>query len=335
VRLRWGLIGASSWAAEWMIDAFRAVEGGAVTAVLSASAERGARFAQDHGIPGAAASLDELLGDPDVNAVYVSTTNDLHAEQVLAAAAAGKHVLCEKPIATTVQDARRMVAACREAGVVLGVNHHLRSQDTVRTMRSLVASGEIGDVLSARCAHLVSLPPQRRTWRTTRPEAGAGAVLDLTVHDVDTLRFLLADEIDTVSALTVTQGVAASGIEDTVVGAMRTRGGVPVTFHDAFTHAHSGTALEVHGTTGTLVGQDLFGPEPSGTVTLRRGAVVRSVPIPERRNAYERTVERFAAAAGGDGRPAADGADGFASTATAIAVLASAAEGRAVAVEHL
>src|SRR5512146_1739941 len=95
-RLGWGLVGASTIAHEWVIDAIRAVPGNEVVAVFSTDPERGARYAADHGIPAFHRSLPALLGDARVQAVYVSTTNELHAPQTLGAAAAGKHVLCEK-----------------------------------------------------------------------------------------------------------------------------------------------------------------------------------------------------------------------------------------------
>src|SRR5438477_10716069 len=95
--VRWGLIGASKIAREWVIDAIRAT-GGDVVAVFSSDAERGTRYAAEHRIAAAVTSLDALLG-AGVDAVYISTTNELHCSQTLAAAAAGKHVLCEKPLA--------------------------------------------------------------------------------------------------------------------------------------------------------------------------------------------------------------------------------------------
>src|SRR6476620_12133606 len=106
--LRWGLIGASTIAAEHMIDAFRK-NGSEVVAVMSASSERAAQNEAKHGIGKATSTLKELIDSKDVDAVYISTTNELHRDQVFAAAAGGKHVLCEKPLALTLTDARAML----------------------------------------------------------------------------------------------------------------------------------------------------------------------------------------------------------------------------------
>ena len=134
-----------------------------------------------------------LLG-ADIDAVYISTTNELHRDQLLAAVRAGKHVLCEKPLALTLDDARAMVAAARDAGVVMGTNHHLRNAATHRAMREAIQQGRIGRPLFARVFHAVFLPPHLQGWRIDKPEAGGGVVLDITCHDADTLRFVLDDE---------------------------------------------------------------------------------------------------------------------------------------------
>lgn len=187
---RWGLIGASTIAREWMIGAIRAT-GGDVVSVMSSSAERGRKYADDHGIAKAVTSLDDLVNDPAIDAVYISTTNELHRDQALAAAKAGKHILCEKPLAMSLDDARAMVQAAEDAGVVLATNHHLRNAATHRAMREAIKAGRIGTPLAARVFHAVYLPPHLQGWRLEKPEAGGGVILDITVHDADTLRFVL------------------------------------------------------------------------------------------------------------------------------------------------
>src|SRR5512138_2931062 len=121
-QLGWGLVGASDIARTRMIEAIRAQPDSDVVAIMSSDAERARRFAAANGIAHAYDSLDALVSDPTVDVVYISTTNELHAEQTLAAARAGKHVLCEKPLALALDDARAMVAACQAAGVVMGTN---------------------------------------------------------------------------------------------------------------------------------------------------------------------------------------------------------------------
>jgi 1,5-anhydro-D-fructose reductase (1,5-anhydro-D-mannitol-forming) len=327
VSLRWGFVGASIWARTRLIPAVQAVEGAEAVGVFSTSSQRGAQLAQETGLERAYGSLEELLSDPRIDAVYISTTNDLHAAQTIAAARAGKHVLCEKPLAVSLSDARQMRDACADAGVVFGVNHHLRGAATIRAMRQLVVDGAIGDIVAARVFHSTLLPEAMRTWRLNRPESGAGVILDLTVHDVDTIRFLLADDVAEVTAVTANQGMGEGTVEDSVMGVLRMRGRQLVSFHDAFTLPHAGTGVELHGTSGSLFGRDVVSAEPVGEVWLRRGDTTELVEVPERWPLYENVVRRFNAAVGGEGALLATAEDGIASLAAALAAQESAQHG--------
>jgi 1,5-anhydro-D-fructose reductase (1,5-anhydro-D-mannitol-forming) len=331
-RVRWGLIGASTIAREWMIDAIRAQPDGEVAAVTSSNAERGARFAAEAGIPKSYDSVDALLANADVDAVYISTTNELHHAQTLAAAAAGKHVLCEKPLALTLADAREMVDACAAAGVVLGTNHHLRNAATHRAMRAAIQAGRIGRPLAARVFHAVHLPERLRGWRLERADAGGGVILDITVHDADTLRFVLDDEPLDVVAQTQSAGMAQGGLEDGVMAVVSFRSGLLAQLHDAFTVRYAGTGFEVHGTDGSLLAQDVMTQPPVGEVRLRTEAGEQVLPL-EQENLYVRAVRRFHAATRGEDTPAASGEDGVRSLALALAVREAAQSGRRTAVE--
>jgi 1,5-anhydro-D-fructose reductase (1,5-anhydro-D-mannitol-forming) len=329
-RVNWGFVGASTWASSYMIPAVQDVDGSHAVGIYSTSRERGERFATEHGLDRAYGSLEDLLADSAIDAVYVSTTNDLHAEQTIAAAAAGKHVLCEKPLAVTLADALRMRDACADAGVVLATNHHLRGSPTVLAMKERLDAGEIGDVVAARVFHARSLPDAMRTWRVERPETGAGVVLDVTVHDVDAIRFLLDEAVDAVTAFTANQGLGKAGIEDSVMGVLRMQSGCLVSFHDAYTVPHAGTGIELHGTRGSLIARDIVMPDPVGQVFLRRLDEIEEVDVADRWPIYQQTIRHFNAAVRGHGAPLASGEDGIASLAVALAVLESARTGAPV-----
>ena len=327
--LQWGVIGASTIGREWMVPAINAQPDSVVAALASSDPERGRGYADELGIPNVYASHMELVADEAIDAVYISTTNEWHESQTLAAVAAGKHVLCEKPLALSLESARMMVAAADAAGVVMGTNHHLRNAATHRTMRELIQAGGVGHPLAARVFHAVHLPPHLQGWRIHRPDAGGGVILDITVHDADTLRFALDDEVAEVTAMTASQGMGRAGLEDAVMGVMRFHNGVIAQFHDAFTAPHAVTGFEVHGTEGSLYGRDVMTQRPIGTVTIRRNGSEEAVPL-EHENLYERSVRCFNAAVRGEGEPAATGADGVRSLAVALAVRESAQMGRTV-----
>ncbi len=329
--LRWGLIGASTIASQHMINAFRA-NGGEVKAVMSTNADRATKYAAEHKIARAVTKLDELVSAKDIDAVYISTTNELHRDQLLAAAAAGKHVLCEKPLAMTLADARAMVEACGSRGLVMGTNHHLRNAATHRAMRDAIKQGRIGKPLFARVFHAVYLPPNLQGWRIDKPEAGGGVILDITCHDADTLRFVLDDEPVAVTAMTSNGGLGREGLADGVMGVMRFRGGVLAQFHDAFTTKYATTGFEVHGEDGSLIGRDCMTQAPKGEITLRsaKGEEVLSL---NHEDLYVRSVRLFQEAVAGRGAPSASGEDGVKSLSAALSTQEAARTGRETSID--
>jgi len=333
--MRWGLIGASNIAAQHMIGAFRAA-GGEVAAVMSADAARGRAFAEAHEIPRVVDSVAALLdggGDgDDVDAVYISTTNEKHCAQAHAAVAAGKHVLCEKPLAMTVADARAMVRAAAEAGVVFATNHHLRNAGSHLAIKQLIDDGRIGEVLSMRIFHAVLLPERLRGWRIDNAAAGGGVILDIVVHDADTARFHLGEDPVQVAAMD-SEGAFARGVEDSVMSVWRMPSGQLVQAHESFTHPHAGSGLEVHGSAGSIVARGVMTQQPVGAVELRTGAGAEAVEF-SAHNLYIRAATRFMRAVAGSGEPAATGEDGVKSLAVAQAVKLAAVSGAAVTVDY-
>lgn len=328
---RWGLIGASTIAKEWVIGAIRAT-GGEVVSLYSTNAERGENYARENGIVRVETSLEALLADAEIDAVYISTTNELHRDQAIAAAKAGKHILCEKPLALTLTDAHAMLKAVREAGVAAGTNHHLRNAASHHAMRDAVASGKIGKVLGARVFHAVYLPPHLQGWRIERPDAGGGVILDITVHDADTLRFVLGENPVEAVAFSQQGGLSGEGLEDGVMGVLRFPSGAIAQFHDAFTTKYAETGFEVHGSEGSLIARNVMTQKPVGTVVLRDKDGEHELPL-DHKNLYEIALSAFHNAIAGKGQPSATLADGIWSLATGLAVAEAAKTGKATAVQ--
>jgi 1,5-anhydro-D-fructose reductase (1,5-anhydro-D-mannitol-forming) len=332
--LNWGLIGASDIAKTRMIPAIRSQPDSGITAVLSSSAERGKQYADENKIPKAYHDLDAFLQDPGIDVVYISTTNDLHASQAIAAAKAGKHILSDKPLALNLTDAQAMVSAANDKGVVFGTNHHLRNAVTHRTMRQLIKDGAIGKPLAARVFHAVYLPPRLQGWRLNRPEAGGGVILDITVHDADTLHFLLDDDVQDVIARSAQQGLGQGGLEDAVMGVMYFRNGTLAMFHDAFTIKHAQTGVEVHGTEGSLIAKNVMTQDPVGEVYLSKNGATSEVSLGPREDPYIHIVRHFNNAVRGKGQPFVSGQDGIRSLAVGLAVLESTKTGQRVPVRY-
>jgi 1,5-anhydro-D-fructose reductase (1,5-anhydro-D-mannitol-forming) len=327
----WGLIGASNVAREWVIDAIRSQPGNEILTVMSSDAERAAAYAKEKDIAGWTTSLDALLSDSRVNAVYISTTNEFHKAQTLAAAAVGKHVLCEKPLALKLGDALEMVAACEKAGVVLATNHHLRNAATHRKIRELLHSGAVGSPLFVSVYHANYLPSHLQGWRINKP--GGGVILDSTIHDADTLRFILGTEPTSAIAFSQQSNLASGELEDGVMAVLRFENKVLVQVHGAYTVKYAENGLDIHGTAGSIVARGVMTQRPTGRVYLRNASGEEEIPI-EHENLYRRALAAFNAAIFGEGQPSASGEDGVRSLATALAVLESAHTGKQVEIRY-
>lgn len=329
--MNWGLVGASTIASEYVIDAIRA-QGHEIVSMLSGDAARGADYAARHGIPGSTTSLDDLLSIEGLDAVYISTTNEKHHLQALAAIAAGKHVLCEKPLAMMTTEAAEMVRAAETADVVFATNHHLRNAGSHLAIRDLVASGRIGRVLSVRVFHAVHLPPHLQGWRIKDAGTGGGVIPDITVHDADTVRFYLSEDPVEVVAMAGASGMG-QGVEDSVMSVWTMPSGVMVQTHESFTHPFAGSGVEVHGTEGSIFGRGIMTQKPVGEVELVDASGHQAIPF-ETHDLYTRSLGLFTEAVAGRGRPSADGIDGVKSLAVATAVREAARTGRAVRVDY-
>jgi predicted dehydrogenase len=234
--VRWGLIGAGDIAARRVAPALRDSPGSAFAAVARAHADQAAEFAQRHGASRWYADWREMLRDPELDAVYVATPVRLHAEQAVAAAEAGKHVLCEKPMALDVAGCERMIAAARDHGVKLGVAYYRHHYPVVGRLRELIASGEIGRPVLAQVQafELFDPPPDHpRAWLLKKSEAGGGPMMDFGCHRIEVLLDLLGPVAE-IRGRPANVRFREREVEDTCVAHLRFRSGAEAVLADAF-----------------------------------------------------------------------------------------------------
>ena len=186
----WGLIGAGDIARKRVAPAMRDSPACELLAVARARGDRAAEFAQSFAAPRAYGRWQDLVGDPAIDAVYVATPVYLHAEQTIAAAEAGRHVLCEKPMAMNVAECDRMIAACRANHVTLGVAYYRRFYPVVRRVKQIVQSGEIGDPVIVQIDAFEPFNPEPdhpRYWLMKKAESGGGPMFDFGCHRLEVL----------------------------------------------------------------------------------------------------------------------------------------------------
>lgn len=324
--MKWALIGASQIAKTWMVDAIRAV-GDEVVGVVSADAAHARRFADEANIAHADTRL-EAVRDWGTEAVYISSTNDKHEAQTLFAAAAGWHVLCEKPLTTSLDAARRMAQACEAAGVTMGTNHHLRHNAAHQAMRTAVLGVELGDVVAARVMHAVYLRQTLQTWRLHNPAAGGGVVLDIAVHNADSVAFVLGEYPQAVTAMVSNSGMA-QGLEDNAMSVWHMPSGTTVSAHQGFNTPFAPAGLELHGTQASMLGRGVMNQGPDGVLLRVDADGEHAIELP-RYNLYERVLRHFHLAMQRQANDLADGWAGVRSLQVALAILESAQTGRTV-----
>jgi 1,5-anhydro-D-fructose reductase (1,5-anhydro-D-mannitol-forming) len=327
-----GLVGASNIAMTWMLPAFAALS--IRVCGLYDNEPRRFSYWADSGVEGQTTNLDQLLAG-DIDAVYISTRNDQHLAEAVAAAEAGKHILVEKPMALSVGDAQAMINAANRNGVVLAVNHHLVASPLHNTGRQLVAEGRIGRLVGARINNPGTLPTHLRGWRLSGAP-GAGVILDLTVHDASILNPLLGAPPLEVTAMAATQAAwNNSSAPDSVMSVIRygsgSRGIDRLAFaHDSFTVAAPSSYLEILGDGGAIVIRDAMNQDTAGTVELHTSEGVAPVAVDCSDDLYQILLRAFLDAIQGDGRPTVTGAEGLLALQVALAAEQSAAEGRTV-----
>jgi predicted dehydrogenase len=197
-RLRWGILSTANIARTKVVPGILKAANCEVVAVGSRDEAAARRFAEELGVPRAHGSYEALLADPDVDAVYIPLPNHLHLEWTLAAAAAGKHVLCEKPLAMTSADAERMAEACERAGVTLMEAFMYRLHPSWQRVRELIASGRIGRLQSVQ-SWFSYFNDDPRNIRNIR-DAGGGALFDIGCYCINLSRMLFGAEPERVEA---------------------------------------------------------------------------------------------------------------------------------------
>ena len=192
--VRVGIIGAGAIAMHGHIPGIKRHPHGSVVAVCDTNQERAASLASSHGIAQVYQDWRELLRNPEIDAVTVALPNALHAEVSIAALKAGKHVLCEKPLAMTVAQGEEMVATAHAQGRILAINMSNRPRTEVQYMRQQVASGALGTISYAtgRMIRRAGIPGFG-SWFTRRELAGGGALLDIGVHMLDMVLHILGE----------------------------------------------------------------------------------------------------------------------------------------------
>lgn len=314
-RIRFGILGTGDINRLFLAGA-RQTDQVEMVAVGSRDRARGMAFAQEHGISRVHATYEALLADPDVDAVYICVPNSLHHPWTMAALAAGKNVLCEKPYTRHADDVTEAFDAADRGGLVLSEAFMWRHTPLMRRLPEVVAT--IGELYLIRStfSFLLSNPGNTRL----SAELGGGSLMDVGTYCVNASRLLAGREP---VAAYGTQVVGPTGVDIRFAGILRFDGDLTAQFGSGFTHVHRG--LEAIGSEGSVF---VPGPWPENIeVIVRNGEEIRVPPT----NAYRLEVENMAAAIRGEEEPLLGRADALGQARTLEALYRSAETGAEVA----
>ena len=286
--VRWGVLGTARIAEKMVIPAIDASDTGRVVAVSSASG-RAEEYAGRLGIPKAYDGHDELLADDEVDAVYIPLPNTLHAEWTMRAARAGKHVLCEKPIAMDPAELAEVKAVCREAGVVLAEAFMYRHHPQIGVVRDLLADGRIGRLVMIDARFHFQLDPAAGPNIRLDADLGGGSVRDVGCYPIDLANLLIGRAPEAVSAASIVR----DGVDTTTAGTLH-YGDVIASFSCGF-DAPAGDSALLIGTAGTIAIRRPFRPDRGGASLIVTGADGESETIDVPGESYRAEVDRFAA----------------------------------------
>ncbi|MCX7014138.1 MAG: Gfo/Idh/MocA family oxidoreductase [Candidatus Sumerlaeota bacterium] len=291
--VRLGILGCGSFMQRRILTAAPETPAVRVVNLQKRDAKQAAAVASQFGVPRFSTTREELLADREVEAVFIGTPNALHEEDALACAAAGKHVLCEKPMALTPAAMERMIAAFVSRGLRLNVGHCLRFKPAAVRARKMRQGGELGELRAVRGFYsfpLGNAPQWRTDWAM-----GGGALRDLGVHIIDFMRFVSGQNIVSVSAMADSAFAPEAGRADRTLRAlMRLESGamaeLSVSYDEPFLNG-----FEIVGVTSALIGWRSYRQsyEPGETLRHVQDESVAELRLPAA-NVYADELMHFA-----------------------------------------
>lgn len=325
--VRWGILGCGWITAEAIAPALAALPSARLHSACSRDADRAARFCEPYGAR-PFSDLERFLADPQLEVVFVATPNDRHLSDVLACAAAGKHVLCDKPLAPTANDAQRMIEACRAAGVKLGVGYQMRFNPAHREMARRAAAGELGRIAYAHIQACFRYPFPPSEWRRHLATAGGGwATADLGTHLVDLLLWLLGPVSEVQAQMD--NGAYGYETEDICSAVLRFERGTLATLTCATAVTAPRSEVALYGEHGCVVGENTIGIGTWGRLLAGDSGGLVEQPLEQpAEGPYQLELAAFSEALRNGTEPPVPGAAGLAAARVIDAMRRSAREGR-------
>jgi len=254
MKVKWGVIGAGGIADRRTIPGMMLSEKSELVAVMEVNLELAEKIRAKYNAKRAYDNVDDLLNDPEVEAVYIASPVVYHKEQAIKAARAKKHILIEKPVALTSAEGEEVAAICKEEGVKIAVGLMMRYHQYHQKMKEIIASGKLGNIVSCRAQFTCWYPDIPGAWRQKKSTSGGGALTDMGVHCIDLIQYVTGGKAKKVVAFNETKTFKYE-VEDSssVLFEMDNGGFAYVESNFNIPDAASKAKFEIYGTKGSMV----------------------------------------------------------------------------------
>jgi len=313
-KLRWCIVGLGRISMGQFMPGLRLSRTGSVTAVVSGHREKAEQQAASYGVRSSSiysyGNFDEIRRNREIDAVYIALPNSMHAEYTIRAAAAGKHVLCEKPMATSLADCRDMIDACRKAGVQLMIAYRCQYHPSHLKAIELIRSGSVGQVQAIESAFGFNIPPGE--WRLNRKMAGGGPLVDVGIYALNATRYLTGETPAEIKgyASVIDHDGRFTQVEENDGWTMRFPSGIVASCSTSYGALMDGY-FRVHGSQG-WIHMDGFNYSGMHLTALLAGGEKLDQPDPVREpGQFTAEADYFADCVWNNRQPKTDGAEGL------------------------
>jgi glucose-fructose oxidoreductase len=328
----YAVVGLGSYATRQIMPAFKNCDQARLVALVSGTPAKLDRYGAEYGVPAthrySYADFDKIRDNPDIDAVYIILPNSLHAEYTIRAARAGKHVMCEKPMAVSVAECEAMIAACRKAGRKLMIGYRSRFEQHNRLAIELARGGHVGPTRLVTAQHGFNAQPNQ--WRLDRALSGGGSLMDIGIYSLNAARYLTGEEPVEVSAVEATDRTDPRfrTVEDRVSFLLRFPSGIEANCVSSYGSNHNG--YRVIGTDGWIDMEPATSYEGQ-TMRIRKDGVVTPRPLPPpRRTQFAAQLDHLAESVAAGKEPLTAGEEGLADLRVMEAIYRSMRERRHV-----
>lgn len=268
-KIKWGIIGAGGIARRRTLPAMEKVNNAEIIGIMDPSKKALEEMAKEYNIPYVYETEEDLINNPEIEAIYVASPVGFHKEQARKVIQAGKHLLLEKPIGLNLEESKEIVTLAKESGIKAGAALVMRFHDGHQKMRALVQERKLGQIVSARAQLTCWFPEMENNWRQKLETAGGGSLMDMGIHCIDLIRYILADEVDEVCGF-IDHKVFDYEVEDSATVIMKMKKGAVCTIDNYFNIPDEAAKcfLEIYGTKGSMIATKTIGQDGGGTIEL-------------------------------------------------------------------